>query len=113
RHPRSFHFRASLPHSPLHPFPTRRSSDLDCLAIILYDPEVPALGAAHVGWRGTVRGAARAAVAALGPLGARPERLHAAIAPSIGPCCYEVDEPVTRELARAYPDRWKAWATPG
>ena len=85
----------------------------DCLAIILYDPEVPALGAAHVGWRGTVRGAARAAVAALGPLGARPERLHAAIAPSIGPCCYEVDEPVTRELARAYPDRWKAWATPG
>src|SRR5207245_11539650 len=37
----------------------------------------------------------------------------AAIAPSIGPCCYEVDEPVTRELARAYPGRWKAWATPG
>src|SRR2546422_4291797 len=85
----------------------------DCLAIILYDPEVPALGAAHVGWRGTVRGAVRAAVAALGPAGASPERLHAAIAPSIGPCCYEVDEPVTRELARAYPDRWKAWATPG
>ncbi len=85
----------------------------DCLAIVLYDPEAHALGAAHVGWRGTVRGAAQAVVAALGPLGARPERLCAAIAPSIGPCCYEVDEPVTRELAQAYPDHWEAWATPG
>ena len=84
----------------------------DCLAIVLYDPEVPALAAAHVGWRGTVRGVAQAAVAALGRLGARPERLYAAIAPSIGPCCYEVDEPVTSELARAYPGRWEAWVTP-
>src|SRR3989475_7991761 len=73
----------------------------DCLAVILYDPEVPALGAAHVGWRGTVRGAVQAAVAALRPLRARPERLHAAIAPSIGPCCLEVVVPGSRELARA------------
>src|SRR5712691_8431604 len=87
------------PHAPLAIFTA------DCLAIVLYDPEVPALAAAHVGWRGTVRGVAQAAVAALGRLGARPERLYAAIAPSIGPCCYEVDEPVTSELARAYPGR--------
>jgi YfiH family protein len=85
----------------------------DCLALILYDPAAHALGAAHVGWRGTVHGAAQAAVAALAPLGARPGRLHAAIAPSVGPCCYEVDEPVTRELARAYPEQWEAWAAPG
>src|SRR5207245_10262203 len=84
----------------------------DCLAIVLYAPEVPALAAAHVGWRGTVRGVAQAAVAALGRLGARPERLYAAIAPSIGPCCYEVDEPVTSELARAYPGRGEAWGPP-
>ena len=94
------------PHAPLAIFTA------DCLAIVLYDPEVPALAAAHVGWRGTVRGVAQAAVAALGRLGARPERLYAAIAPSIGPCCYEVDEPVTSELARAYPGRWEAWVTP-
>ncbi len=84
----------------------------DCLAIILYDREARALAAAHVGWRGMVRGAAQAAVAALGRLGARPERLDAAIAPSIGPCCYEVDEPVTAELERALGDRWRAWAKP-
>src|SRR5256885_3325400 len=55
----------------------------DCLAIILYDPKGPALGAAHVGWRGTVRGALRAALAAPGPPRARPEPLQAAHAPSV------------------------------
>ena len=84
----------------------------DCLAILLYDPGVPALAAAHVGWRGTVRGAAQAAVQAIESLGGHASRIHAAISPSIGPCCYEVDEPVTRELARAYPGRWQAWTRP-
>jgi len=83
----------------------------DCLAIVLYDPAVPALGAVHVGWRGTVQGAAQAAVVALEALGARAGRLHAAIAPSIGPCCYEVDEPVIGPLSAAY-DGWQAWARP-
>ena len=84
----------------------------DCLAIVLLDLETPVLGAAHVGWRGTVRGAARAAVRALERSGARAGRLRAAIAPSVGPCCYEVDEPVMREFARAYPGRWDAWTRP-
>jgi YfiH family protein len=84
----------------------------DCLAIVLYDPSARALGVAHVGWRGTVRGASQAAVRALGEVGARPGSLRAAIAPSIGPCCYEVDEPVTAELARAFGERWRAWVTP-
>ncbi len=83
----------------------------DCLAIVLYDAELPALGAVHVGWRGTVKGAARAAVRALEALGARPERLHAAIAPSIGPCCYEVDAPVIGPLSAAY-EGWEAWVRP-
>ena len=83
----------------------------DCLAIVLYDPAVPALGAVHVGWRGTVQGAAQAAVVALEALGARARHLHAAIAPSIGPCCYEVDEPVIGPLSAAY-DGWQAWARP-
>src|SRR2546430_9428608 len=85
----------------------------DCLAIILYDREARALAAAHVGWRGMVRGAAQAAVAALGRLGARPERLDAALAPAIGPGCYAVGEPGAREPAPAYPLRWEAWVTPG
>lgn len=84
----------------------------DCLAVALWDPELPALAVAHVGWRGLVRGAVQAAARALRALGADPARLRAAIAPSIGPCCYEVDVPVTDALARAYPARWEAWVRP-
>jgi YfiH family protein len=84
----------------------------DCLAIVLVDMEAPALAVAHVGWRGTVRGAAQAAVAAAVAAGGRPERIRAAIAPSIGPCCYEVDAPVIDAFAAAYPDRWREWVTP-
>jgi len=85
----------------------------DCLAIVLYDPHAPALAVAHVGWRGTVRGAAQAALRAVESAGGRAARLHVAIGPSIGPCCYEVDDPVLRELAGAYPGRWEAWVRPG
>jgi YfiH family protein len=81
----------------------------DCLAVVLYEPVARALAVAHVGWRGTVRGAAQAAVAALVKLGARGERMQAAIAPSIGPCCYEIDEPVVAEFRRAYGPLWERW----
>ena len=84
----------------------------DCLAIVLCDLSAGALCVAHVGWRGTVRGATQTAVRAIVGVGGRTGSLRAAIAPSIGPCCYEVDEPVTAELARAFGDRWRAWATP-
>jgi YfiH family protein len=85
----------------------------DCLAVAVVDPECPALAVAHVGWRGTARGATRAAVDAAVAAGGRGERLYAAISPSIGPCCYEVDAPVIEELRRAYGARWEAWTRPG
>jgi YfiH family protein len=84
----------------------------DCLAIVLVDREAPALAVAHVGWRGTVRGAAQAAAAAVIAAGARLERIHAAISPSIGPCCYEVDAPVIEAFSTVYPDSWQSWVTP-
>jgi purine-nucleoside/S-methyl-5'-thioadenosine phosphorylase / adenosine deaminase len=84
----------------------------DCLAITLWDAEAGALSVGHVGWRGTVKGGQQAAVRALVALGARAARLRAAIAPAIGPCCYEVDDPVIGEFARAYPGRWEAWTRP-
>ena len=51
----------------------------------------------------------RAAVQA----GARAGELHAAIAPSIGPCCYEVDEPVLREFGAAFGRAARGWFRPG
>ena len=74
----------------------------DCLAITAWDPDARVLSVAHVGWRGTVKGAQQAGVRALRALGAEPARLRVAIAPAIGPCCYEVDEPVIGEFTRTY-----------
>jgi YfiH family protein len=86
----------------------------DCVPLIVADPDAPALGVAHAGWRGTVRGIAGRLVAALvEQAGARPERLRAAIGPSIGPCCYEVDEPVVGPLRAAFPGAWERWVRPG
>lgn len=83
----------------------------DCLPIVVYDPDGRRLAMAHAGWRGTVEAAARAAALALTKVGAAPGRLLAAIGPSIGPCCYEVDAPVIREFATAYPSMWERWTS--
>lgn len=67
----------------------------DCVPIFLFDPRRRAVALVHAGWRGTARGAAGHAVRALAAeYGSRPEDLWAVVGPSIGPCCYEVDEPV-------------------
>src|SRR5262245_49760572 len=85
----------------------------DCVPLVVVDPERTALGVAHAGWRGTVRGIAGRLVAALvEQAGARVERLRAAIGPSIGPCCYEVDEPVVGPLRVAFPTTWERWVSP-
>jgi len=84
----------------------------DCLALTLVDLDAGALSVCHAGWRGTARDVPGVAVAALRELGAQPSRIVATIAPSIGPCCYEVDEPVTRELSAAFPVFWERWVTP-
>lgn len=84
----------------------------DCLAITLWDAEAGVLALVHVGWRGTVKGAAQAAVRAATERGARPARLTGAISPSIGPCCYEVDDPVIAPLASAYRSLAQSWFTP-
>ncbi len=73
----------------------------DCAPIILYDPVRRVVGLVHAGWRGTLAGAAVAAVQQMAAsYGSRPADLRAAIGPAIGPCCYEVGpEVVTRVRA--------------
>ncbi len=67
----------------------------DCTPILIYDPVRRACALIHSGWRGTVQGAAQAAVAALSTaFGSRPADMIAAIGPAIGPCCYEVGQDV-------------------
>jgi YfiH family protein len=82
----------------------------DCVPLVLYDPVGRRVALAHAGWRGTAQSAAPAAVAALVDAGGAPETLVGAIGPSIGACCYEVDEPVKERFDAAFPGRWPAWA---
>ncbi|MEE2830234.1 MAG: peptidoglycan editing factor PgeF [Myxococcota bacterium] len=71
----------------------------DCVPVLLYDPGVPAVAAVHAGWRGTAVDIVGAAVATgASELGVQPERLRAALGPSIGPCCFEVGHEVVAAL---------------
>jgi len=81
----------------------------DCVPLLIYDPDGRRLAAVHAGWRGTAQSVARAAVEALAAAGGPPEGFLAAVGPSIGPCCYEVDKPVIARLDQAFPGRWGAW----
>ena len=75
----------------------------DCVPILLHDPRKQAVGLAHAGWLGTVRGVATAAVRAMSQrYGSKPEDILAAIGPSIGPDHYEVGRDVVAEVERAF-----------
>lgn len=64
----------------------------DCAPVLLHDPQAGVIGAAHAGWRGAHGGVIEATVAAMQKLGARPERMRAAVGPTIAQASYEVDE---------------------
>jgi YfiH family protein len=74
----------------------------DCVPVLLSDGE-GRVAAVHAGWRGTVKGVASGAVEALVSLGARRERLRAALGPSICARCFEVGEEVAVEFDRVAP----------
>lgn len=75
----------------------------DCPPIILYDPVCHAVGALHSGWRGTVGKIAAVGVQLMTErYGSRPVDILAGIGPSIGPCCYQVGEPVLSQAAAAF-----------
>jgi hypothetical protein len=62
----------------------------DCQAVIIFDPDTPAVGVAHAGWRGSVAGIVENTVLAMtAAFGSVPSHLRAAISPSLGPCCGE------------------------
>lgn len=87
----------------------------DCVPVLLAEETGRAVAAIHAGWRGT---AARAAIAGVQALwerfGVRPQRLIAAVGPSIGPCCYEVAESTRQAFRDAghHEDLLRAWFAP-
>jgi polyphenol oxidase len=67
----------------------------DCVPLFFLDPVRGAVGIAHAGWKGTVGDIAGETVRVMQSVyGSKPNELLAAIGPSIGMCCYEVDSRV-------------------
>jgi len=62
----------------------------DCVPVLLADPTVPIIGAAHAGWKGARDGVVEATVAAMLGHGARIDRIRAGIGPAIRQKSYEV-----------------------
>lgn len=89
----------------------------DCVPLYFYDIRSRAVGIAHAGWRGTVMGIGPKMIQAWkSDLHISSEEVHVLIGPSIGPCCYEVDEKVVREVKAILPKEWQTIAaekTPG
>jgi YfiH family protein len=62
----------------------------DCAPVLFADHEARIVAAAHAGWRGALSGVIEAALAAMEDIGARRERIHAAVGPCISRAAYEV-----------------------
>jgi len=78
----------------------------DCAPILIYDPITKVVAAVHAGWRGTIARAAEEAVRVLeSEYRAKARDLRAGIGPCIGPCHYQVDEPVIQGMRRALGER--------
>jgi YfiH family protein len=63
----------------------------DCAPVLFADIEAGVIGAAHAGWRGAHGGVLENTILKMERLGARRERMEAAIGPAIGQESYEVD----------------------
>lgn len=62
----------------------------DCGPVLFADAAAGVIGAAHAGWRGALAGVIESTVAAMEKLGAKRERMRAAVGPTIAQASYEV-----------------------
>lgn len=75
----------------------------DCTPLLFHDPVTGAVGAAHAGWKGTVKAIGAKTVAAMVEnFGCDPANIRAAIGPNIGFCHFETDADVPEALVAAF-----------
>ncbi len=76
----------------------------DCGMVLFADPAARVVAAAHAGWRGALAGVIEATVEAMARLGARRERISAALGPCIAQSSYEVGREFVAAFAAADAD---------
>jgi len=74
----------------------------DCVPLLLMDKGLRRVAAVHAGWRGVWGGIVQLQLQLWLRGGTQPKDIEIALGPSIGPCCYEVDE----EMGRRFAQRW-------
>jgi hypothetical protein len=76
----------------------------DCVPVLFLDEARRVVAVAHAGWRGTLAGIVTKTLAVMQDrFRCHTRTIRVAIGPSIGLCCYEVDEAVLVPLKRAIP----------
>jgi YfiH family protein len=74
----------------------------DCVPVLLAANAGRVVAAVHAGWRGLALGVVAAGLEALREEAGSQGAIVVAIGPHIGPCCYEVDEPVIEALRERF-----------
>ncbi len=76
----------------------------DCMPFLFIDREAEIIGAAHAGWRGALAGVLEATISAMMSIGARADRILAAV----GPCMRQANFEVGRDVQDAFGEKHPA-----
>ena len=76
----------------------------DCVPILAVDPVRRIIGVAHSGWKGTVAKIPQALVREMIAAGADCKNICVVLGPSIGACCYHVNDDRKKAFIRAFGD---------
>ena len=79
----------------------------DCVPLLFVDPISKSIANVHAGWKGTTLKIGQETIDRLNQeYGSKAENILVGIGPSIGKCCYEIDEPVISKVKTAFPNYW-------
>ena len=76
----------------------------DCAPILFADPQAKVIAAAHAGWKGALNGILESTITTMTSIGAKRNRIRAALGPCIGPAAYEVGPEFEENFLKVNPD---------